>query len=174
MRESFPMRAHTLGATLLSSCSKGIVEGRRDSLGACCAAFPTWHIPRAVPHKLGDASLLRIRKITVFRECFSVVFFYIVESVALFLTPWHTHWNMLPSAGQRSGKGGPSPVLSLGVRCMILKLGIHTHGCLGYPLQYLPPTLAFTKPRKGGSHSSAKRLEAGRLLHSAFSSFVPS
>ena len=81
MRESFPMRAHTLWATLLSSCNKGIVDGRTDSLGACCAAFPTWHIAHAVPRKLGDASLLRIRTVTVCSECLSAVYFLILLSL---------------------------------------------------------------------------------------------
>ena len=128
VRGAFPMGPHTLRATLLSSGSKRLEEGRTVSLGPCRTASPIWHFPQGAPHTSGDTSLRYAGKVTVCRDGLSAVLFCSVESMALSLTTSHILSNMLPSAGQMGVKDSPFPVLSLGLKCTAHNLGFHTHG----------------------------------------------
>ena len=163
------MHPHTLRATLLSSGSKGFAGGRIVPLGLCGAAFSKWHFPDGVPNTEGDAAVLRPGKVTVCRKGLCAMLFPRIDSVVLFLTPWQTFWNVLPSAGQTDVKDGPSPVLPLGVTCTVLHLGFHTRIPSAV---YALPALDFTNPGIGDSHSPARKFGARRLLHSAVSAYI--
>ena len=51
-----------------------------------------------------------------------------IEHVAVSSRSWHKFCNVLSSAGQIGVNGGPSSVLSLGVRFTALIIGLHRHG----------------------------------------------
>ena len=140
------MRAPTLWANPSVSRQQGVCGRKGSSSGALSCHLCYMTRPSCCPTHVGNPFPPEDPEGNVLQGWSSAVLFRLIEPVVLSLTPWHTHWNVLPSAEPSGKKIGPFPVFSLPFRFTALLLGYHTYGCLGYPLLYPPSVLVFTNP----------------------------